>query len=55
MLHDVARSTMMENRVRLTRLIFSFLIGVPLLILNIAVVSPPYTVVISSMSVAWLQ
>lgn len=33
------------------RLIFSFLIGVPLLILNIAVVSPPYTVVISSMSV----
>ena len=43
---------MMEKRLRLTRLIFSFFIGVPLLILNIVVVSPPYTVVISSMSVA---
>eukprot|EP00435_Cladocopium_sp_Y103_P017692 s1546_g4.t1 len=33
------------------RLLFSFFIGVPLLVLNIVVVSPPYTVVISSMSV----
>eukprot|EP00434_Breviolum_minutum_P020967 symbB.v1.2.018497.t1/scaffold1403.1/size153157/3 len=33
------------------RLLFSFLIGLPMLVLNIVVVKPPYTVVISCMSV----
>ena len=38
-----------------TRLLFSFFLGIPLLVLNILVVKPPYTVVISSMSVALQQ
>ena len=36
------------------RLLFSFLIGLPMLVLNIVVVKPPYTVVISCMSVTCL-